>query len=503
MSQSSKAPAPARLGDTADNVNCCAPAVSPSRHSSATTTTTTESAEQAGPLTSQRPAPDAAPDTQPLYMCPGETQPISRAVHLGRLRAFFPACANCPCRSETGQLTQSTLRKLRRHHSTLATAGEPLVTSHGLRGLNQNVMNRQILARLAAAFARLLCRDIPLIGRFAGEELPLRRRPVIVLGRDHRPGSPALTAAAIHSLLRTGCDIVDVGEATHPIMQFTVRHLNAAGGVLVTGSGFGPQFAGIDFFTSHGHLLEVEPTDDEQTSSPADPDMSLQIIRDESKHDSARPSRQPGTIRAFRARVPYVAELLRHFRRVQSTPFCVASPRGIVREHLTQLLADKPPRGKFLNVPLGTEQSQREEQHARFSKFVRSQRGQFGVMIAEDGQRADVFDETGRRLSDDLVFRALVCSTAQLYPGSPVIAEPQIFDRICADFPDQPCFSAAAGARSMSAAVQKFSARVGGGNSGRYWIDSPHSDAIALVGLLLEHIAETGTPLSRLAASAA
>jgi phosphomannomutase/phosphoglucomutase len=74
----------------------------------------------------------------------------------------------------------------------------------------------------------------------------------IVVGRDARPSSPELSRALISGLLGTGCQVVDAGVATTPMVYFAVKHLNAAGGLVVTASHNPPQYNGLKL--RHGEL---------------------------------------------------------------------------------------------------------------------------------------------------------------------------------------------------------------------------------------------------------
>ena len=86
----------------------------------------TRAAQKLGPLI-ELPA-----ETQ--YRCPGERHPISRAIHLSRLAAFYPACRQCQHRHDTGQLPPQTLQRIqqveRRRDDGLfdAELQSPLVT---------------------------------------------------------------------------------------------------------------------------------------------------------------------------------------------------------------------------------------------------------------------------------------------------------------------------------------------------------------------------------------
>lgn len=74
------------------------------------------------------------------------------------------------------------------------------------------------------------------LGRSFGTFLKRRRQRRIVVGRDCRLSSPRLHAALVRGLLETGIELVDIGVVPTPMLYFAVFHLDADGGVQITGS---------------------------------------------------------------------------------------------------------------------------------------------------------------------------------------------------------------------------------------------------------------------------
>ena len=74
------------------------------------------------------------------------------------------------------------------------------------------------------------------LGRAIGTALGDDGARTITLGRDCRLSSPRIHAALRTGLLSTGIDIIDVGVLHSPGLYFSVFHLNADGGVMVTAS---------------------------------------------------------------------------------------------------------------------------------------------------------------------------------------------------------------------------------------------------------------------------
>ena len=74
------------------------------------------------------------------------------------------------------------------------------------------------------------------LGRSVGAALGDRGARRITLGRDCRLSSPRIHATMKRELLAAGLDVVDVGVVHTPALYFSVFHLQADGGVMITAS---------------------------------------------------------------------------------------------------------------------------------------------------------------------------------------------------------------------------------------------------------------------------
>ncbi len=78
------------------------------------------------------------------------------------------------------------------------------------------------------------------IGRGLGKMLrpdgAVKPHPRIVVCRDCRRSGQRLFDAMVHGLTEAGADVVDIGVGPTPLMYFGVHHLDADGGVMITGS---------------------------------------------------------------------------------------------------------------------------------------------------------------------------------------------------------------------------------------------------------------------------
>jgi phosphomannomutase/phosphoglucomutase len=74
------------------------------------------------------------------------------------------------------------------------------------------------------------------LGRAVGAFLAERGARRITLGRDCRLTSPRIHATMKRELLASGLDVIDVGIVHTPALYFSVFHLEAEGGVMITAS---------------------------------------------------------------------------------------------------------------------------------------------------------------------------------------------------------------------------------------------------------------------------
>jgi phosphomannomutase / phosphoglucomutase len=84
-----------------------------------------------------------------------------------------------------------------------------------------------------------------LIGQAVGTVMQEKGLREIVVGRDGRLSGPALSAALIEGLRRSGCDVIDIGMAPTPLVYFATYQLNTGSGIAVTGSHNPPDYNGF------------------------------------------------------------------------------------------------------------------------------------------------------------------------------------------------------------------------------------------------------------------
>ncbi len=69
--------------------------------------------------------------------------------------------------------------------------------------------------------------------------------PRLVVGRDNRASSSALHYAICQGLLESGCDVVDIGLSTTPLLCYAIIDWHMDGGINITGSHNPPTQNGV------------------------------------------------------------------------------------------------------------------------------------------------------------------------------------------------------------------------------------------------------------------
>jgi phosphomannomutase len=430
------------------------------------------------------------------YICPGETHPISRAVHLSRLAVNFTSCERCPLRFDAPAVPLKTTAEAPDVRSLAdATSPRGVFTSEGVRGVYLNEMTRTLADKLGAAFGVLLWQDAALGGRNDGIDRGTRLvAPVVIVGYDERPFSPALFTDVTAGLRRMGCGVIDIARTTRPCLDFAVHHARTSGGVLITGSGCEPSWGGLDFVRAG--------------ATPVSMGTGLERLRDLMEETLSRPTRKAGTHRTFPARDAYRAWLVNHFHIERLRPLTIvcAAASTMVRQEIEHLFQSLPCRLLAVEFAVRARNPvhRRDTDMLRLSAAVRENHADLGILIDDDGQRCGFIDERGRHVSPAAITRFLVPTLLADRPSARVLVEA----------------AAMSGMRSLVTAfggecercpptTAEIAVRMGerktvyaGGESGRHWFGEnfPTCDAIVTLAKVLAATSQANVSFSDLAA---
>ena len=102
--------------------------------------------------------------------------------------------------------------------------------------------------------------DVEMLGRAVGTYLRRHGGEHLSLGRDCRLSSDRLRNALIRGLKACGCRVRDIGVGPTPLLYYSVFHLKAGAGIMITGSHNPPEYNGFKIVcgasTIHGSEIQ-------------------------------------------------------------------------------------------------------------------------------------------------------------------------------------------------------------------------------------------------------
>lgn len=451
-----------------------------------------------------------------VYRCPGEDYSITGAVHLARMAASYEKCRACPHADGTsGSPVSRPDQSVADSQVPLASRGPSLFTAEGIRGRYLNEITRGSAERLSASMASRLWdgfaeRDASAHSAEdavegtdepdsspASEGIrllePSQPGPCVVIAHDERPAAPDLVIGVGQGLRRMGCQVVDIGLATRPCFLFAVNHLQAAGGILVSGSGCAPGWAGLDFVAAGGIPC----------SSPGELDQIARRFR----AGFSRPSRRMGSQRVFQAAVPYEASLVRHFHALRPLKIALACSSRAARELFARAFRKAACRLVPVETPTRSRvlEDENDPDLVRTALTVRKANCDLGLFVEEDSERCVFFDEQGR-IAGPRRIAALLAETVSgvaLAPGDwHSVSRPTEWNASAAsrELPrfDPQFLVENAHREHVTRAMKQQRAAFAADGSGRYWFDEgfPACDALLTLLHLLHALSRSDTPFS-------
>jgi len=118
-------------------------------------------------------------------------------------------------------------------------ASEHIFRAYDIRGVYGRDLTPKIVEQIAMGFGTY-------IGG-AGKNL--------AVGRDVRLSGEELKRAVVKGLVSVGCNVMDLGLVTTPILYWAIAHLNKHGGVMVTASHNPPEWNGLKLCREKGLIV--------------------------------------------------------------------------------------------------------------------------------------------------------------------------------------------------------------------------------------------------------
>jgi len=231
----------------------------------------------------------------------------------------------------------------------------------------------------------------------------------VAVARDNRSSSDVYASALVAGLLASGCDVVDLGEAPTPLLNYALRNSDATSGVMVTGGHNPPEYNGFKIYIDGKPLMETELLE------------LRQRILDGRFHRGA------GRLEGHDFSGEYIAHLTADVQLVEPMKLVLDAGNGVAGPLAQRAfealgcevipLYCEPDAGFPNHLPDPTDSTNLEA----LCQEVQAQGAQLGVALDMDGDALAVVDEQGRVVPPDALLMTLAGDLIRRNPGADVI----------------------------------------------------------------------------------
>lgn len=335
-----------------------------------------------------------------------------------------------------------------------------------------------------------------LIGQAFGTYLQqVEGKRTVSVGRDNRHTSEALANAAMEGLAASGCEAVDIGLVSTPVVYWDAVQHDHAGGLMVTGShlapdqnGFklsvgnrnlyGDQIAGLYNMIEDGELAEGKGT------ITKDPNVGIRYVYDVHSRVTMRRMLKVVVDAGNGTGGLFGPQLIERWGHQVFRLFC--KPDG--------------------NYPNHQPDPQKPENMQALGAKVREVQAHIGLAFDGDADRVGAVDECGNMIAADRLLALLARDMLARHPGQPVVADvlssQVLFDEI-EKAGGQPVMWIS-GHSLIKAKMHELGSLLGGEMSGHIFLGEDYfgfDDGYMAAGRLLQLLAASDQTLSELNAS--
>ncbi len=235
----------------------------------------------------------------------------------------------------------------------------------------------------------------------------------VVLGRDTRRSSTMINAAVVSGLLASGCEVIDLGVSSTPLVSFAARELGASGGIAVTGSHNDARWNALKFIGPDGALLNSVKSEE-----------LLDIYHAAGFLSTSGTVRRPraGPADLMDRYVEYLlsvldADPIRERRYRVAVDFCngaLGSPTSLFLDRLHCILVplNANPSGIFPRQPEPSVGNM-----AQVATVVTQASAMLGAAMNVDGDRVAFVTERGTALSEEMTLPLVALNRLRRRPG--------------------------------------------------------------------------------------
>lgn len=304
-------------------------------------------------------------------------------------------------------------------------------------------------------------------------------------------------AAVVSGLLASGCEVIDLAVAPTPTLQLAVTWLDADGGISVTAGHNPAPWNALKLVRGDGLYL-----------NEAQAEEVLDIFH-QGEYEKAAWDRTRPRVDETDAIPHHLDTLARAFdtpairaRRLRVAVDCCNGactrlhPRWLQSLGCDLVVINDDPSAPFPHDP-----EPRLDTAAPTSALLRSTRADIGFVLDADGERVLIVDESGRAFSEELTLALATSIRMRRRTGTVVtnVSTTGAIEKIAARYGGT-VVRTPVGQAHISEALVEHHAVIGGEGNGAVAVPEVHAthDSAATIGLLLEHLAASGQPISAL-----
>lgn len=275
-----------------------------------------------------------------------------------------------------------------------------ILREYDVRGIVGQTLNPSDAEALGRAFGTIVRR------KFESQS-----RVRVCVGYDGRLSSPTLCDALVAGLTASGADVTCIGIGPTPMLYFAVHHLEADGGIMITGSHNPPDYNGFKM------MLGREAFFGERI-------QALGEIARQGAFASGAGEREDADVLDA-----YVARLSAQSSKIAPLKIAWDTGNGAAGEAVQRLVARLPGEHTVLNGTIdGTFPAHHPdptvaENLEQLIEAVARDGCDLGVAFDGDGDRIGVVDEDGEVLWSDQILALLARDVLRERPGATIIAD--------------------------------------------------------------------------------
>ncbi len=356
------------------------------------------------------------------------------------------------------------------------TSLPPIFKAYDIRGIYPEQLDEGAARRIGAAFAE-----------FTGSGR-------IVMGRDARLSSPALSAAFAEGVTRMGRDVVDIGLATTDMLYFASGRLGLPG-AMFTASHNPPEWNGIKLCRAG--------------AAPVGEDSGLDEVRALAEREPS-PTGESGRLTSRDMLEEYVEHVLTFVAAERMAPLTVVADaaNGMAGLVLPAVFERLPVKlvgmyleldGTFPNHPADPIQPENQEDLRR---EVTEHGADVGLAFDGDADRVFVVDERAEGVSGSLITALVAEAMLEREPGATILHNvicSWVVPEVIREHGGVPVRTRV-GHSLIKKVMAETGAIFGGEHSGHYYFrDHYRADSGLIAALVvMERLSEAGVPMSEL-----